>query len=336
VTDLVNAAGGTARPTVAALVKGMAIPMLLNKVKCLLAVAVMASLLSAVVLRGWFQASAEPPAPDATAVPANKDARPVLLAALSELERGKPLLFHGAVTDSGDDFTQVQAKGQALITTTFAFNGAGSEATPFTGRFEAWRTDAGELVIVSEKALPGLGVYLSGDRRVVRTTFEDKILSPSALSGDLPQLLDFAALKKYAADGTGLKSATKDRQYTFRLPLSPRLLRGTGEPAGAVPKPEVLGVEASFVCPESGGIRSLQFKVLRSNPWAAILEKEKGKGPIPVEGVNSEAFQKLVLDQLGAKLKEGKATTFTLTVGTGEPSARVKEFAATMRKELKK
>ncbi len=153
-------------------------------------------------------------------------------------------------------------------------------------------------------------------------------------------MLSLATLKRQAEQEADIKTiakdVAKDTETTFIVPLSKRMLRGANDGGlEALTKARVLRLEAHVTCTKEA-VRSVEFRVVRSDAMGGLLRRaEKGAQGFKIEAKGADAEE--ILKQLNPDgEQEGATTLYTLTVSNAEPSARLREFADAMRKELQR
>jgi hypothetical protein len=215
----------------------------------------------------------------------------------------------------------------------------GRGLTPFTGKVEAWAAADGVTVLLSESDVPGFAIYTRGDRTVTRRTTDDgEDLPLENVTKELAPLLDVMRLTRHIASAD-LKAATDPASgdVTFTGELARELVRPLGD-GGGFQRVRTLRVDGTLVVTPEGRFKRIAVKVTHNDP---VAESQRGRtvrivvqgggGPgggqiLPVENDDGEEKHDL----------EGGKTTYTLTFGEGEPSARAKDFRREIEALLEK
>lgn len=245
-----------------------------------------------------------------------------LASAIEALAGEKEIVLSGSITVEEPD----SGGGQHMIVINGGGSGGGEE---YTGPVEIWRTDGDELVIASREALPGFGYFDNGERTITRLTFEDIPIRASSLTSDLVALLDPDRLERYVRKADlDSKAGTIGDTIVFHGEISKRILRGGGGSPFQIMSPQVLRVEAEFVLDEKMRLGSLEFIVVRSDPFANLRRKA-------LEGELDGGIEITTNEKPDVSEDEGKRYIYTLKVSNKGPSDRAKALLKQVREMLK-
>ncbi len=207
------------------------------------------------------------------------------------------------------------------------------EEAAFEGLLEACRTADGTAVLLSEKELPGFLLYVTEDRTVERTTFQEERFSLDQLRGELAALLDPGAFARRILDAKlePSRDATTGA-VTFRGKVARDIVPATGGEMGFM-QARVLDVHATLVVTQDGGLASAALKITRSDP-AREMMRGGGMKKIMIAGGAAGAVP-LPSDDDRKHDIVGGSTTYTLTFGKGGISERAKAFKEEVERLLR-
>lgn len=190
----------------------------------------------------------------------------------------------------------------------------GITGNPFHGSVEAWRDAAGVTVIVSDRELPGFGLYARREQRIAQTTFEG---APPSLTWVEAELVSLLAVDRFA-------------KHVLEAHASRRLTSVVDARTGAVRFSGPISVDA---VPLARVLRPRRF-VSGGPPPRPILRAEATL-EVSKRGKLESAVIKLVRDDQSAHLwQEAGSTTYTLSFPTDEPSSRAKAFKRRIQRML--
>ena len=200
--------------------------------------------------------------------------------------------------------------------------GGATPSRPFEGEAEVWlRPNAGNLVVVSRKKVPGFGVYHTPDRTLTELLYEDEAPSLKGLNDELRPLFELNRLLRWAKrDGAGYKVSEDAGQGTTTLKgRAPRKAvrqpDGAGGPMDMIAgRPKVLRIDMLFELDQAGELSELTFTVVRNDPAAKLIEEHLVKQGLPVPPKNEDGET------------EGVSSVYRLKFDRKRPSPRAKEF----------
>ncbi len=207
------------------------------------------------------------------------------------------------------------------------------EAMPFEGRLEACRCADGTAVLVSERELPGFALWVSGDRTIERTTFEEDRFSLAQLRGELAAILDPTEFARRILDAK--LEPTRDAAtgiVTYRGKVDRNLVPATGGDL-ALLQGRVLEVHATLAVKPDGGLANAAIKITRSDPMREMMRGGEIRRIMIAGGAPGGALPPADDDKKHDI--PGGSTTYTLTFGNGGPSARAQAFKAEVERLLK-
>jgi hypothetical protein len=219
----------------------------------------------------------------------------------------------------------VQGKGGMVIQMGVSTAGSG---TPYEGRVEAWRDARGEMVILSDKDLPGFKMFVGLDRTVKQTTVEDRAPDLGQLERELGALLEGERLVRFVRNAElqpGVDALTG--QITFKGTLSRKVIPGTGgDEFTSMFTPKVLRVEVELKISKLGRFDRMVAKVVRNNPMAGGMKR------IRIMGGGFGQPPKPPAEEKEEKEAEGGSTTYTLRFSGKAPSERARLFKRTAKR----
>ena len=207
------------------------------------------------------------------------------------------------------------------------------EAVPFEGRLEACRMPDGTAILLSENELPGFELWVTGDRTIERTTFEEERFSLEQLRGELTALLDPAEFARRIVDAK--LEATRDPAtgaVTYRGEVSRDLVPPTGGELSFL-QGRVLKVHATLVVKPDGALSTAAIKITRSDPTREMMRGGQIRKIMIAGGAPGGALPPADDDKKHDI--PGGSTTYTLAFGNGGPSARAQAFKAEVERLLK-
>ena len=215
----------------------------------------------------------------------------------------------------------------------------GGDAEPFEGGVEAWRDADGATVIVSDKELPGFGLYIKGDRTVRRLTYEDEAPGLKQLKSELTSLLDGERVVKYLLKsqlGHLVDPATGDHVWSGKIstdllpPVTNTINKGAMQIMLGRMTPQVLRANVEMRLTKDGELKSTTFSVVRNDPTSAMMN---GRVQIIVAGGGGAPGW---VQPQGEKDKkeqvEGKTTVYKLDFTQTQPTERAKAFKRQMQR----
>ncbi len=242
----------------------------------------------------------------------------LLTDSLNALQGPSGFLLTGKVSSKEPD----SSAGASVLVFT-----AGQSGEEFKGDMEAWRTDQGELLLVSRDALPGMAVYEKGERLLVTTTHEEEPIAAREVSADLTSLLKLDRVVASLESAKVQSEADPSGKSVFRAALPARLVRSATMGASAMIEPKVLRIEAVFTLDAKKNLESVRFSVLRSDPFSGMRERALSGG------LESGTVTMSGGEDLSGNA-EGKTSVYELAPGS-KPSARADAVLKTMRGILK-
>lgn len=260
-------------------------------------------------------------AADDGASKADKGATSTLVDALHKFGSGAGWVVTGSASEEEG---AASSSGGAII-----FTGDGSDSKRFSGKFEAHRTDKGELIITSKSALPGVAIYQKDERLIVSTTREDAPVTTNNLEADLTSVLDVDRLAKSVekAKLEGKTDATSG-ETTFKGELPAKLIRATSSGGIGMITPKVMKVKVEFTLTAAGQLHAAKIGVVRSDPLAGLRSRAMSGGV-------QNGTVTLGADDLDSSSDaEGKTAVYEIEASTSGPSNRTKDALAAMRKVL--
>ncbi|MFQ5844794.1 MAG: hypothetical protein ACE5JG_07385, partial [Planctomycetota bacterium] len=202
---------------------------------------------------------------------------------------------------------------------------SGGARKPFAGDLEVWVGPDDTMVLVSQKKMPGFGIYRSRDRTITRILYEGQPPGLSGLRDELGPLLELGRVLQWIRrdrDELEVETDAETGRTTLRGKAPKRLVRSGGAvgPMG-VPtmKARVLRVEAKFVLDAAGGLAGAEFAVVHTDPFAAL--RRMGAGGAAVPG--------LPQPKAGGE-REGGRAVYRLRFDRKRPSPRATEFRRTI------
>lgn len=209
--------------------------------------------------------------------------------------------------------------------------GGGAESgEAFLGDFEGYFLQDGNKVFVSQSRLPGFAIWL-GERRIVQTRYEDQPVDLSSMLLEFDGLFDAKRFLKYArkAEWTGEQDASG--AWTLEAQLADRVIPTGGGIASSMGfGAKVMRVEARLGIHPEGYLTECRFKVVRSDPMAAIHKQME-------EGDLTSGEMEISFDPTESKdeeLEEGDAQILTFKFKKQEASKALKEEIAQFRRIL--
>lgn len=207
------------------------------------------------------------------------------------------------------------------------------EAMPFEGRLEACRTPDGTSILLSEKELPGFALWVTEDRTIERTTFEEDRFSLDQLRGELTALLDPTEFARRILEAK--LEATRDEAtgaVTYRGKVDRDIVPATGGELSIL-QGRVLDVHATLVVEQDGGLQSAAIKVTRSDPMREMMRGGEIRKIMIAGGAPGGALPPADDDKKHDI--PGGSTIYTLTYGNTGPSARANAFKAEVERLLR-
>ena len=216
--------------------------------------------------------------------------------------------------------------------------GGAGDREPYRGGVHVWREGKDEAVIVSEKALPGFGLYVTKQGTIRRETTRDRGFGTKTLEREILSLLDgerlfkhglIAALEPKHDENTGATEWTGE--------IDKELLRSVEAPGDAAmaefvarTRPRVLKTKIRITVSKDGKITAMRLWVTRNDPGREMLARQGGfrvvlggRGqPVPEKNAGKQADDKPI---------EGMTTVYAVRLQGGEPNERLKAF----RREIK-
>ena len=256
----------------------------------------------------------ETPKPDAT----------TLQKALADLWALPQVGFSGQIS------TEEPLSGSAGM---ISFGPGGSTTPEFSGSVDLFRKGQ-ELLLLSKSVLPAVAIYKLKRQVLTQVTCgRDKVGCDHA-SVDLASLFNPKRLGKAAAKARWKVKVDEEKgEISFRGQLKGRLIREAdpaGDPGGMpgmdFMKPKVRRVEAKIVLTPNHQVKSLRFRVVRSDPMAALrkrMQDSNGEGGIEIGPGDLEMDEE---DQ-----EDGAVQTYELRVTKYQLSKRAKAVLGQMR-----
>jgi len=237
------------------------------------------------------------------------------------------------------------APGQAIQVIVRA-QGMGAAEDPFEGKVEAWRDANGVSIIVSEKKVPGFGLYLLQDKTIRRVTYEAKAPGLSQLQAELLSLLDGQRFVRHvlAAElGHRVDEATGDHLW------SGKISRDIVRPARAVSNdlvammamrmtPRVLRANVELRLSKEGKLKQTRVTIVRNDPAREMLQGGFA-GRVIIRGGGGNPIRIPQPGADGDKEKhevEGVSTIYTLDLTATQASERAKAFKRDMQRAVGK
>ncbi len=252
-------------------------------------------------------------AQDEDAAAANEVAKlykQVLLGALGKLRDGGAFHYEGSVAismpeDDSGGFGAMMVMG-----------GGGPDMVDFEGAIEVWRTAERELVVASAEALPGMAFYTNGDREITQINFDEEPFDTADVTNDLASLLNTDRLMDAVMKGEFETERIDEKQaLLFRGTLSKEVIKSAGGDQFAFMSPQVLRVEVEFRVGPEKRIDAALFKVVRTDPMAALKRQAmEGGGTVTSMGMPE------------ASTEEGKSLIYSLERSGAVPGERIKGF----------
>lgn len=262
-------------------------------------------------------------APDAEANPAQ------LLERLLE----KPHALEGKVViheplDDSPGFTRIGGRADA--------------GKPYRGAFTLHRTDRGERLFASSKAIPGVAIYQAGKEVVARSTVTTNApISMTDLQQDLQALLAYEKLMKTVLQADAWKTAdgADGASTVHRVALPAKLFRmrshgGSDMPGfGAEPNPlakRILRGQLALTVDAEGEVRKLELRVVRNDPGAAIQELIEEGGADGGDGT----YRLNPADLAGREPIEGAMHVYTMKPCIASDQGRAMKLLSEFREGL--
>ena len=276
-------------------------------------------------------------------------AQELFSAALIQLKRQRDVIVRTSVKHKqpAAEAGNVAGPGRAQIRGMILTPGFGNEGPPFEGDVEAWRDADGVTVIVSEKELPGFGLFLQGERTIKRVTFENEAPGLSRLKHELTSLLEGERMVKYLLEarlGHVVDPKTGDHIWAGKvskgiIPVEERAIQRGGVRVmmfGGM-QPRVLRAEMEIRIDKEGALKSATVRVTRNDPSREMM---RGMGGIQVivQGAGGVPVPLQPNNQNGKDKKEtieGKTTVYTLDYTQKQPSERATAFKREILRSLK-
>ncbi len=299
----------------------------------------------------------ETPTPEAkpqpkTALEATEDekqesvgARELFSAALHKLRRQRDVVVRAAIEHKQPEAEAKNVNGPNGQQIRVIMNARmfGNNAEPFEGAVEAWRDADGATVIVSEKDLPGFGLYMKGERTVRRLTYEDDAPGLKQLKSELTSLLDGERMVKYLLEaklGHLVDPATGDHVWSGTIskdllpPVTNTVNKGGMRIMMGNMTPTVLRANVEMRLTKDGELKSTTIKVVRNNPAASMM----GGGMVQIVVQGGAGGAPGWLQPQGGKDKkeqvEGKTTVYSLDFTKTQPSERATAFKREILRSL--
>jgi len=268
-------------------------------------------------LLGAASAFAQDPAPAA-----EEDPNLALSVALRRLQTAENVVASVEVKHAPPE--QQQAGGAGQLGVIIQTQVVGQEE-PFEGRLEACRAADGSVVLLSEKELRGLAIYVGNGRSIERTTFEEERFSLDQLRGELSALLDPAAVAQRVFDAK--LEPTRDAatgEITFRGKVDRDIVPATGGEMAFFTRGRVLDAHATLVVDPEGRLKSATVKITRSDPTREMMRGQVRR--FVIQGGPGGVVPPAPADDDNKHDIPGGSTTYTISFREGPPSERARAF----------
>jgi len=267
-------------------------------------------------------------------------------AAVQRLRKKKDFVVRANVKHKQPEADNAQPgqPGQQVQIVVRAF-GMGQQEDAFEGNVEAWRDDNGVAVVISEKAVPGFGLYVLPDKTIRRVTYDAKAPGLSQLQAELLSLLDGERFVRHVLAANlehRVDAATGDHVW------SGKIAREVVRPERAVSNnpalmmamrmaPRVLRATVELRLTADGQLKQTRVTIVRNDPAREMMRGGIMGGRVVIRAVGGANWQVPQPEKKegGDKEKheiEGVSTIYTLDLTAKEASERAKAFKREMRR----
>jgi hypothetical protein len=225
--------------------------------------------------------------------------------------------------------------------------GMGTEKNPYTGKVEMWRDSDGVTVLVSEKEIPGFGLYILPDKTIRQVTFETEQPGLDTLKVELGSLLDgerFVSNVLKSDLAHRVDEATGDLIWSGKVPreiVRPVHAEATG-PAAMIQmrmRPRVLKANVEVRLSKDGTLKQAQVRITRNDPTREMMRGGFG-GRVVIRGAGGGGAWPVPEKKAGGDKEkheiEGKSTIYTIDFTAQKASERAKAFKRAIQRAVGK
>jgi len=262
-----------------------------------------------------------------------------LAEALTDLKSRASLVARILVKDEAAAKAAGGAAGNVRITSA---GPSGVRGKWFEGVLEAWRDKKGDLVLVSERRLPGFRVYVTGDGTFREEIYAEKRWVLSRIEKEIAAVLDAGRFSKWMLKKTDwrMRRDADTGNTIFEGKVSQRVASkeasaDAGHPDGSLAvggmEGRILRIEAKLILSPKNRFERIVLKLVRNDLMAEIIRASRRGGGFVVRGPGAP-----VPPNPKAKDKpiEGKTTTYTIEYRESRASDDARAFRERMRKHI--